>query len=97
MVLKANDRRTSCPCHDEFRGPRSDYVRQHFLDPLAHVEERLNVQEYLSVIAHPVPPSTIMLYSTTYEYIPQDNSLRPTADIVHRWYEEHDRDFTLLS
>ncbi|GFV19222.1 uncharacterized protein TNCV_3224401 [Trichonephila clavipes] len=21
-------RRTSCPCHDEFRGPRSDYVRQ---------------------------------------------------------------------
>ncbi|GFU86757.1 hypothetical protein TNCV_4541471 [Trichonephila clavipes] len=28
MMLKANDRRTSCPCHDEFRGPRSDYVRQ---------------------------------------------------------------------
>ncbi|GFW44322.1 uncharacterized protein TNCV_1747511 [Trichonephila clavipes] len=28
MVLNANDRRTSCPCHDEFRGPRSDYVRQ---------------------------------------------------------------------
>ncbi|GFY35070.1 hypothetical protein TNCV_5044451 [Trichonephila clavipes] len=27
-VFKANDRRTSCPCHDEFRGPRSDYVRQ---------------------------------------------------------------------
>ncbi|GFS72846.1 uncharacterized protein TNCV_4628831 [Trichonephila clavipes] len=28
MVLKANDRRTSCPCHDEFRGPCSDHVRQ---------------------------------------------------------------------
>ncbi|GFW14875.1 uncharacterized protein TNCV_1563381 [Trichonephila clavipes] len=28
MMLKANDRRTSCPCHDEFRGPRSNYVRQ---------------------------------------------------------------------
>ncbi|GFT60599.1 uncharacterized protein TNCV_1966771 [Trichonephila clavipes] len=28
MVLKANDRRTSCPCHDEFCRPRSDYVRQ---------------------------------------------------------------------
>ncbi|GFY28198.1 integrase catalytic domain-containing protein [Trichonephila clavipes] len=28
MVLKANDRRTSSPCHDEFCGPRSDYVRQ---------------------------------------------------------------------
>ncbi|GFX73985.1 uncharacterized protein TNCV_2954681 [Trichonephila clavipes] len=38
MVLKANDRRTSCPCHDEFRGSRSDYVRQdkygEFLSPL---------------------------------------------------------------
>ncbi|GFU17819.1 uncharacterized protein TNCV_3335401 [Trichonephila clavipes] len=32
MVLKANDRRTSCPCHDEFRGPRSDYVRQSWLE-----------------------------------------------------------------
>ncbi|GFU82724.1 hypothetical protein TNCV_265211 [Trichonephila clavipes] len=28
MVLKANDRRTSSPCHDEFLGPWSDYVRQ---------------------------------------------------------------------
>ncbi|GFU14097.1 hypothetical protein TNCV_2536461 [Trichonephila clavipes] len=28
MVLKANDRHTSTPCHDEFRGNRSDYVRQ---------------------------------------------------------------------
>ncbi|GFV77919.1 cubilin [Trichonephila clavipes] len=28
MVLKANDRHTSCPYHNEFRGPRSDYVRQ---------------------------------------------------------------------
>ncbi|GFT59402.1 hypothetical protein TNCV_1750821 [Trichonephila clavipes] len=33
MVLKANDRRTSCPCHDEFRGPRSDYVRQFTIHP----------------------------------------------------------------
>ncbi|GFY17661.1 hypothetical protein TNCV_1073961 [Trichonephila clavipes] len=31
MVLKANDRRTSCPCPDEFREPRSDYVRQRIL------------------------------------------------------------------
>ncbi|GFV46961.1 uncharacterized protein TNCV_3033581 [Trichonephila clavipes] len=33
MVLKANDRRTSYPCHDEFRGPRSDYVRQKWETP----------------------------------------------------------------
>ncbi|GFV04623.1 uncharacterized protein LOC103524116 [Trichonephila clavipes] len=28
MVLKANDRRTSSPCHVELHEPRSDYVRQ---------------------------------------------------------------------
>ncbi|GFT19465.1 hypothetical protein TNCV_2533701 [Trichonephila clavipes] len=32
MVLKASDRRTSSPCHDEFRGLRSDYVRQEALE-----------------------------------------------------------------
>ncbi|GFV10418.1 uncharacterized protein TNCV_1950691 [Trichonephila clavipes] len=38
MVLKANDRRTSCPCHDEFRGPRSDYVRQVIGDGLRNFQ-----------------------------------------------------------
>ncbi|GFW55487.1 hypothetical protein TNCV_118711 [Trichonephila clavipes] len=28
MVLKTNDRHTSCPCHDEFHGSRFYYVRQ---------------------------------------------------------------------
>ncbi|GFU42891.1 hypothetical protein TNCV_3140531 [Trichonephila clavipes] len=30
LVLKAtaNDRRTSSPCHDEFCGPHSDFIRQ---------------------------------------------------------------------
>ncbi|GFY30459.1 transposable element Tcb1 transposase [Trichonephila clavipes] len=32
MVLKTNDRRTSSPCNDEFRGTRSDYVRQVVLE-----------------------------------------------------------------
>ncbi|GFS78083.1 hypothetical protein TNCV_4548721 [Trichonephila clavipes] len=36
MVLKANDRRTSCPCHDEFRRPRSDYVRQGYVKSLVY-------------------------------------------------------------
>ncbi|GFV71998.1 transposable element Tc3 transposase [Trichonephila clavipes] len=43
MVLKANDRRTSCPCHDEFRGPRSDYVRQNYHTHLA--EEYANYRK----------------------------------------------------
>ncbi|GFW24362.1 uncharacterized protein TNCV_606081 [Trichonephila clavipes] len=40
MVLKANDRRTSCPCHDEFRGPRSDYVRQVALATTTKIRKR---------------------------------------------------------
>ncbi|GFW25498.1 uncharacterized protein TNCV_3722261 [Trichonephila clavipes] len=41
MVLKANDRRTSCPCHDEFRGPRSDYVRQVALATTTQQQQRV--------------------------------------------------------
>ncbi|GFT98523.1 hypothetical protein TNCV_1583691 [Trichonephila clavipes] len=37
MVLKANDRRTSSPCHDEFRGPRSDYVRHVALETITTI------------------------------------------------------------
>ncbi|GFS64875.1 uncharacterized protein TNCV_2000821 [Trichonephila clavipes] len=41
MVLKANDRRTSCRCHDESRGPRSDYVRQVALATTTTVTEKV--------------------------------------------------------
>ncbi|GFX58305.1 uncharacterized protein TNCV_204921 [Trichonephila clavipes] len=47
MVLKANDRRTSCPCHDEFRGPRSDYVRQGWGGPYVDCERRVAHQDIL--------------------------------------------------
>ncbi|GFW80756.1 transposable element Tc1 transposase [Trichonephila clavipes] len=43
MVLKADDRRTSCPCHDEFRGPRSDYVRQTQQQGYRQAEESLSL------------------------------------------------------
>ncbi|GFX72323.1 hypothetical protein TNCV_822761 [Trichonephila clavipes] len=55
MVLKANDRRTSCPCHDEFRGPRSDYVRQKAYRAvvLERVKAR-NIKEMLNeILDHP--------------------------------------------
>ncbi|GFU33760.1 uncharacterized protein TNCV_2048181 [Trichonephila clavipes] len=45
MVLKANDRRTSCPCHDEFRGPHSDYVRQ---VALATTTTTTKIKDYLT-------------------------------------------------
>ncbi|GFY02911.1 hypothetical protein TNCV_3507911 [Trichonephila clavipes] len=43
MVLKANDRRTSSPCHDEFRGPRSDCVRQLLSTLVKEKDIKLNV------------------------------------------------------
>ncbi|GFV48457.1 hypothetical protein TNCV_843301 [Trichonephila clavipes] len=49
MVLKANDRRTSCPCHDEFRGPRSDYVRQVALATTTTVATLLAICETYSL------------------------------------------------
>ncbi|GFW51614.1 hypothetical protein TNCV_4212901 [Trichonephila clavipes] len=45
MVLQVNDRRTSCPCHDEFRGPRSDYVRQVCFDSGQRGMEKLDSQK----------------------------------------------------
>ncbi|GFW60544.1 DUF4817 domain-containing protein [Trichonephila clavipes] len=56
MVLKANDRRTSCPCHDEFRGPRSDYVRQKYghlqtYEKIRKITPEINLQLFLNVIA----------------------------------------------
>ncbi|GFX24224.1 transposable element Tcb2 transposase [Trichonephila clavipes] len=73
MVLKANDRRTSCPCHDEFRGPRSDYVRQNQLVlsdessfNLSSVRrprgERLNPAFALQL--HTSPTAVVMVWGT---------------------------------
>ncbi|GFV92860.1 hypothetical protein TNCV_1347092 [Trichonephila clavipes] len=50
MVLKANDRRTSCPCHDEFREPRSDYVRQ---------DNTVPIQTCICHLASPRQPMTV--------------------------------------
>ncbi|GFS78567.1 hypothetical protein TNCV_3147971 [Trichonephila clavipes] len=57
MVLKTNDRRTSSPCHDEFRGPRSDYVRQSVFRiwmPLKthQVEGKISVQSDVAQSPH---------------------------------------------
>ncbi|GFY06812.1 hypothetical protein TNCV_482171 [Trichonephila clavipes] len=51
MVLKTNDRRTSCPCHDEFRGPRSDYVRQ----KIPEGSELAKMVTYVAKVAKVVP------------------------------------------
>ncbi|GFX39639.1 uncharacterized protein TNCV_2103831 [Trichonephila clavipes] len=49
MVLKANNRRTSCPCHDDFRGPRSDYVRQ-IEDPERYRERHMSDAEIIAAV-----------------------------------------------
>ncbi|GFV42997.1 uncharacterized protein TNCV_3680221 [Trichonephila clavipes] len=68
MVLKANDRRTSCPCHDEFRGPRSDYVRQN----------SIFISNYVQVVKKTLvlPPYSPNFHSTPTE------GLSPMRDLL---------------
>ncbi|GFU84047.1 hypothetical protein TNCV_1811051 [Trichonephila clavipes] len=58
MVLKANDRRTSCPCHDEFRGPRSDYVRQ-----VASENNKQQQDEFFNIRSSPDDETTSQVVS----------------------------------
>ncbi|GFU74171.1 hypothetical protein TNCV_4641931 [Trichonephila clavipes] len=51
MVLKANDRRTSSPCHDEFRGPRSDCVRQMLYTKVAVFEQLVLQKKFVEHVA----------------------------------------------
>ncbi|GFS71232.1 uncharacterized protein TNCV_5050031 [Trichonephila clavipes] len=56
MVLKANDRRTSCPCPDEFRGPRSDYVRQrHVHGQFGILGQIINVPVSINTMVNRLP------------------------------------------
>ncbi|GFX08541.1 hypothetical protein TNCV_4170401 [Trichonephila clavipes] len=45
MGLKANDSVPLAPCHDEFRGPRSDYVRQVALETTTDVKKRNTIND----------------------------------------------------
>ncbi|GFT09638.1 hypothetical protein TNCV_4948061 [Trichonephila clavipes] len=59
MVLKANDRRTSCPCHDEFHGPRSDYAinqPQQCHSDNSGLSRRNRIQEKLRFCSHAFLP-----------------------------------------
>ncbi|GFT10098.1 uncharacterized protein TNCV_1115391 [Trichonephila clavipes] len=55
MVLKAkaNDRRHLAHCHDGFRGPRFDYVRQ---SPNLEIGSRISRQTWKSEIVNPDDP-----------------------------------------
>ncbi|GFX17841.1 hypothetical protein TNCV_2292901 [Trichonephila clavipes] len=82
MVLKANDRRTSCPCHDEFRGPRSDYVRQCAIDQPQQCysdtsghSRRNRIQEQLSSCNHAFLPRSI--YQSGHSLPGRPNYIRP--------------------
>ncbi|GFT04750.1 hypothetical protein TNCV_334881 [Trichonephila clavipes] len=64
MVLKANDRRTSCRCHDEFRGPRSDYVRQRWLEIYANLQSP-KLLRVLVIKCRPDPPQVVHMKDRT--------------------------------
>ncbi|GFV62985.1 uncharacterized protein TNCV_3177781 [Trichonephila clavipes] len=72
MVLKANDRRTSCPCDDEFRGPRSDYVKQSLVyadkpQTLDHLED--NIRRVIADIRPQMLEKIIENWTSRLDYI----------------------------
>ncbi|GFW85567.1 hypothetical protein TNCV_852191 [Trichonephila clavipes] len=64
---------------------------------LIRVKERLNVQEYFTTIADQVHPTILKVYPALDGFFWKDNASCNTAGIVHRWFEDHDRYFILLS
>lgn len=64
---------------------------------LIRVEQRMIAQLFLSIIADHVYPVMLMMYPAGKGYVLQDNTLCHEADIVHRCFEEHDRDIIFLS
>ncbi|GFY23104.1 hypothetical protein TNCV_3763441 [Trichonephila clavipes] len=68
MVLKANDRRTSCPCHDEFRGPGSDYVRQ-------VASENINNNKMLTVLAY----CESLINARQLTYVTESEAIKPIS------------------
>ena len=68
----------------------------HCMGPLIPVEQRLNGEGYLSVIADQVHPIMLMVYPAGDGYFQQDYAPSHKAGIVLSWFEEHDREFTLL-
>ncbi|GFW26780.1 hypothetical protein TNCV_2851701 [Trichonephila clavipes] len=64
---------------------------------LTSVEECLNAQVYLSIIADEEHSFILIKYPARGEYFLLDNGLFSTANIVPKWFQEHDRSFTLLS
>ncbi|GFU37300.1 proline dehydrogenase 1, mitochondrial [Trichonephila clavipes] len=88
-VLKANDRRTFCPCHDEFCGPRSDYVTQMQLSEVI-ARTRKYFREVTGVasenmVAQQVSPTTI---ATKLEY----HKIKTDNEEVKKWLENMDYD-----
>ncbi|GFX14734.1 uncharacterized protein TNCV_4017301 [Trichonephila clavipes] len=64
---------------------------------LIRVDDCLNAQGYLSVIAYQVHPNRLVVHPAGDGYFQQDNTSYHTADIVHKWSEDHNRNLTLFS
>ncbi|GFX73519.1 uncharacterized protein TNCV_2342241 [Trichonephila clavipes] len=79
MVLKANDRRTSCPCHDKFRGPRSDYVRQGYYNPM-YSNNTANNSPDSGEVSKIVPSVSVEIHDLS-QPIPEKSPLSKKEDI----------------
>ncbi|GFX28551.1 HEAT repeat-containing protein 5B [Trichonephila clavipes] len=82
MVLKANDRRTSCPCHDEFRGPRSAMASF-----LLHCKD-LVTDDVVRRLLSPIESALVMLVNVGHVFKSYGQHLKACAAMVRmRLYE----------
>ncbi|GFW31588.1 uncharacterized protein TNCV_4420211 [Trichonephila clavipes] len=86
MVLKANDRRTSCPCHDEFRGPRSDYVRQSWLEIHVNLQYPKTPKSISGKVPYRFVTVFIMLETGDYIYDITITSHEFMVAAIAEWY-----------
>jgi len=67
-----------------------------FLAHFVPIEHRLNVTDYLSIVAYHVHPFMTTVYTSSDDYFQQDNAPCHKAQIISDWFLEHDNAFTLL-
>ncbi|GFT50511.1 RNase H domain-containing protein [Trichonephila clavipes] len=78
--------RTSFPCHDEFRGPRSDYVRQWIPSHVNIAENEIADSLARAGDGETTTPAAPLTYFELYSKYKAKNKTIWIIPPVHPWY-----------
>ncbi len=67
------------------------------LGPGIHVDVTLTRTTYLNIVADQVHPFMTMVFPDGSSVFQQNNAPCHMAEIVQKWFEEHDKEFKLLT